>query len=305
MWIKRVVIFICSFFSLLSAQWLSARNLEVVSMHQIPLNLTASTKVRVDNNGTPCAVLMISLPLEDCDFEGNVIGNIVYKTNEYRLYVSSGTKMIRILAPDNEPLIIKFSDFGIDQVESKKTYEIKIKGEFGVSTKTQMQRLTINYNPHDGTFYLNGTQVSDKNGNGTISTILPVGTYSYLFIWQDKESSVRKDEGIIRLFSSTPRIVSIDGEETQQNNDESSDEEKTYNNAILAIREGNDYKAEQIAKQGLDKGYQICNEILAALLFAGYYDEDEPSVKESVTQQIKEYNSKRIIFSEYRNQYQR
>lgn len=302
--IIRALNFIFSILLFLNSPEVVARRLEVISMQYLPMDLTASSKVKVDNNGSPCALLRISIPIEDCEFEGNIIGNIIYKTNEYRLYVTSGTKKIRILAPDNEPMTINFSDYGIDHVESKSTYEIKMNGEFGVSSKTQMQKLTINYYPKNGTLYLNGTQFSNKDDNGITSTILPVGTYSYLFVWKDNESSERTKEGIVRLFSSTPRILNINDQDTQQNSMEFSDEETLYNNAIIAIREGDDYKAEQIAKRGLDNGYLICHEILAALLFAGYYDDKEQSDKDSVIQKIKEYNSKRVVLSEYRSQYQ-
>lgn len=291
---------IFSLIMLLNFPNLIARNLEVISMQQLPLDLSASTKVKVDNNGTPCALLRISLPIEDCEFEGNIIGNVTYKTNEYRIYVTSGTKKIRILAPDNDPLIINFTDFGIDHIDSKSTYEIKIDGEFGVSSKTQMQRLTINYNPPNGTLYLNGTQFSNKDDNGTSTMILPVGTYSYLFVWKDNESSENTTEGIVRLFSSIPKVLNINEGGIHQNNEKISDEETLYNNAILAIREGDDSKAEQIAKQGLAEGYQICNEILAALLFAGYYDDKEFSVKQAIEKTIKLYSGHRLNLSEYR-----
>lgn len=294
---------IFSLIMLLNFPNLIARNLEVISMQRLPFDLSASTNVKVDNNGTPCALLRISIPIEDCAFEGNIIGNVTYKTNEYRIYVTSGTKKIRILAPDNEPITINFSDYGINHVVSKSTYEIKMNGEFGVSSKTQMQKLTINYNPPNGTFYLNGTQFSNKDDNGTTTMILPVGTYSYLFVWKDNESSDNTKEGIVRLFSSSPQVLNINKQDTRPFNEEISEEETLYNNAILAIREGDDSKAEQIAKQGLAEGYQICNEILAALLFAGYYDDKELAIKESIIQRIKEYNSKRVVLSKYRSQF--
>ncbi|MCM1141102.1 MAG: hypothetical protein NC453_21245 [Muribaculum sp.] len=292
---------IFSIILLLDSPNLIARNIEVISMQQLTLDLSASTKVKVDNNGIPCALLRIYLPIEDCEFEGNIIGTITYKTNEYRIYVSSGTKKIRVMVPDNEPKTINFADFGIDHVDSKSTYEIKIDGEFGVSTKTQMQKLTINYSPKNGTFYLNGTQFSSKDDNGTTSTILPVGTYSYLFVWKDNESSERTKEGIVRLFSSAPKVLNIDEQNIYSSNEEITDEETLFNNAILAIREGDDSKAEQIANQGLAKGYQICNEILAALLFAGYYDDKGLNAKQAIEETIKLYSSNRLNLSEYRS----
>lgn len=289
--------FLCSTFFI----HVQARELSVKDFKHIPMDLSASTKMRTDNNGNPCALIKVALPIEDCDFEGNIVGSVTYKTNEYLVYVSSGTKSLLIKAPDNEPLMVNFNDYKIHAVEGKNTYQLKLDGEFGVTSSTQMQRLTIKYVPKAGTIFINGAQISGQDDNGKVSIVLPVGSYKYLFIWDDKSSI----EGTVRLFASAAKELSLTTSGEVESNSQLSitDEQRMYEQAIDAIKIGEDRKAEEIAELGLTKGFEIFNEIFAALYYAGYYDDDKEDKVARILNRIKNYDAGRLELSAYRNKY--
>ncbi|MGM9799915.1 MAG: hypothetical protein ACI30M_04450 [Muribaculaceae bacterium] len=286
-------------FTLMASFQLScARELEVKSFTALPFDLTAATKPRLDLNGNPCALIKVCLPIENCDFEGNILGSVTFKTNEYYVYVSQGTKRIAIKAPDNSPLMVEFKDYDIPYVESKSTYQLVLNGEFGVSSSTQMQQLTVKYTPTDGILYINEAVMSSPENNGLVSVTLPVGTYKYKFKFSNDNKNI---EGIVRLFSSAPTEITLtpDGE-VHNENETITDEQQLYEQAINELQIGNDTKAEEIALLGLSKGFDIFNDILAALYYAGYYDELPPNEINAVISRIAKFNSARVDLDSYR-----
>lgn len=85
------------------------------------IDITASTNQRLDNNGKPCKVITTE---QNLSFEGNIVGKVLYKTNEYWVYVSSGTKYLKIKATHVLPSLVRFEDFGVAGVASNHTYEL-------------------------------------------------------------------------------------------------------------------------------------------------------------------------------------
>lgn len=47
-------------------------------------------------------------------FQGNVVGDVAYNTSEYLVYVSPGTKILKMLHPEQNPIIIDFSKYGVE-----------------------------------------------------------------------------------------------------------------------------------------------------------------------------------------------
>ena len=74
-----------------------------------PYDISARTEKRLDLNGMGCALLKLELPIENVTFEGNVIGNVNYTTNEYWIYLTDGTKRLKIHAPGNSNVLLEFA----------------------------------------------------------------------------------------------------------------------------------------------------------------------------------------------------
>ena len=104
---------------------LQAQELTVKSM-QTTNDLSASTYERKDLNGAPCALVKVQLPSLGVKFEGNVIEPVEYKTGEYWVYMSKGSRELRIKHPLTQPLHVKFIDYNIKSVESRATYNLSV-----------------------------------------------------------------------------------------------------------------------------------------------------------------------------------
>ncbi|MGN1173454.1 MAG: formylglycine-generating enzyme family protein [Muribaculaceae bacterium] len=113
---------------LLSVVSFSATGQDMVirSFEARPFDVSASMHKRYDLNNQPCALVKVLLAAEGAAFEGNVIGNVDYKVSEYWVYMSQGTKRIRIKCPKYLPVMVEFSDYGINGLESNTTYELVV-----------------------------------------------------------------------------------------------------------------------------------------------------------------------------------
>lgn len=82
-------------------------------------------KQRQDNNGVICALVRVVVPLnKGVLFQGNVIGEIAYSGNEYCVYLSEGSRYLRIHYPGCETLFVDFKSLGYDGLQSKRVYEL-------------------------------------------------------------------------------------------------------------------------------------------------------------------------------------
>ena len=87
---------------------------------------SASTTPREDENGISCALLKIATVNKNVEFFGNVVGEVVNKTNEYWVYMKNGSECITLSAPYYSPITISFPNYEIESLQSKTTYNITI-----------------------------------------------------------------------------------------------------------------------------------------------------------------------------------
>ena len=103
--------------------------LKVRSFEYDPMDLTARRYQRRDLNNNGCAVIVVHLPIRECEFQGNVIGEPEFHANEYWVWVTPGTKMLKVLCPGVESLMVNFTDGqGKPGVESLATYHLRLDG---------------------------------------------------------------------------------------------------------------------------------------------------------------------------------
>ena len=80
---------------------------------------------RRDLDGVTCALVRVVVPVDShARFTGNVIGEVEYEGNEYRVYLSEGSRYLRVHYPGCAALLVDFQSLGYDGVESKKMYEL-------------------------------------------------------------------------------------------------------------------------------------------------------------------------------------
>ncbi|MDO5395465.1 MAG: hypothetical protein Q4F07_05820, partial [Bacteroidales bacterium] len=102
-----------------------SQELRVDGMRVLTNDLSASVYQRLDNNGHACALVKVVFPKAGAEFEGNVIGATEYRAGEYWVYLTPGSKFLKMKHAEHSPLMIQLGA-PIGPVESKRAYEIKI-----------------------------------------------------------------------------------------------------------------------------------------------------------------------------------
>ena len=157
-----------------------AQELSVKSFSEKSNDISASTSRRLDNNGTPCALVKVQLASSGALFEGNVMGTVEYKTSEYWVYMPQGSKRLTVKLEGYLPLAVEFADYGISSLEPRTTYQLVITG---VATKTQPQDeprtqtgwIRLDSEPSDAAVYIEGNYAGQTPYGGKY----PFGNYTY------------------------------------------------------------------------------------------------------------------------------
>lgn len=178
--------FVVVFILTLSVMTAEAAQLSVRSFAPDYADLTASVSPRLDLNGRPCALIAVELPVPDCTFQGNIVGDTQYMGSLYRVYVTEGTKMIQILCPYCEPLMVDLVDAdGNVGVASKVTYRLALDGYENAYPGATVPKptgpngnyLTLNITPKNNVVAkINGEM--QQVDNGEVMTFLNAGTYT-------------------------------------------------------------------------------------------------------------------------------
>ena len=169
--------------SLLFAVFISidAQKMTVESFEYLPKDLTARTSPRNDRNGTSCAVIRVGIALQGVVFDGNTIGNSVFNTGEYLVYMPEGSKQITIRHNSYVPLTVVFADYGIDKVESSYTYRLTILTGGGVPVVQQAQGnfLVMNVIPSTARVSIDNGESTLADSDGSFKIYLNNGSHSY------------------------------------------------------------------------------------------------------------------------------
>ena len=192
-----------SFFLLFAAiSTAFAQKLTVESFKLAPSDLTAQTQPRKDLNNHNCALIKVGLGLQGVQFEGSIMGNIENKTGEYWVYMPQGNRMLKVKHANYAPVMVTFADYGVEKVESNRTYELVVTALGGAQAE-QKQKLTIRYTPSSATVLVDNKMV--KGMNGVAQTTLPVGQHSFVVACDGYES----EEGTVKLKASAPSNLQI------------------------------------------------------------------------------------------------
>ncbi len=192
-----------SFFLLFTAiSSVFAQKLTVESFKLAPSDLTAQTQPRKDTNNYNCAVVKVLFVGDIIDFGGNIVKPVVKYTNETWVYMPQRTRQLKITTKDYLPLMVTFEDYGVDRLESNRTYVLTLVGNSQQQAQ-QSQTLTIRYSPSIATVLVDNKMINGSNG--VAQTTLPVGQHSYIVFCNGYES----EEGMVKLKASAPSNLQI------------------------------------------------------------------------------------------------
>lgn len=88
-------------------------------------DLSARTYGKKDNANEDCALIKVHLPFDGVSFVGDIVGEPIFKTNEYWVYVSQGSKELEIKYPNYKPTKVKFKELDINDLIGRTTYDLK------------------------------------------------------------------------------------------------------------------------------------------------------------------------------------
>ena len=144
------------------------------------LSASLVENLRTDEVGNVCALVKILLLDDISKVQGNVIGDIRNFSSEKWVYLSKGTKEIRIIPMHYKPLRVYFPDFGIDGVESKRTYVLDLviqnMGAEPVDAGGNFYALSVQ--PKNAMLTIDGV-LQPSSSDGEYSAMLPYGTHTY------------------------------------------------------------------------------------------------------------------------------
>ena len=199
-YMRKILLSIVLLFAAISSAL--AQELTVKSFKLASSDLTAQTQPRKDLNNRNCALIKVGLGLQGVQFEGSIVGNVENKTGEYWVYMPQGNRMLKVKHPNYAPVMVTFADYGVEKLESNRTYELVVNASGGAQAE-QKQKLTIRYTPSSATVLVDNKMVKGKNG--VAQTTLPVGQHSFIVFCDGYDS----EEGTVKLKASTPSNLQI------------------------------------------------------------------------------------------------
>lgn len=102
-----------------------AQLLQVTEVDLVSSDLSARTNSRLDINGNKCALVKFMGNAKVQSVSGNVIGDLLHKSDrETWCYLSPGTKKIIMNVENGIPCAIFFPDYDLS-IEAARTYEVK------------------------------------------------------------------------------------------------------------------------------------------------------------------------------------
>ena len=157
-----------------------AQELTVKSFKLAGSDLTAQTQPRKDLNDRNCALIKVGVGLQGVQFEGGIMGNVENKTGEYWVYMPQGNRQLKVKHANYAPVMVTFADYGVEKLESNRTYELIITASGNVigpvDAGGNFYALTVS--PKDAKVSIDGV-LQSSSSDGAYSAMLPYGSHTY------------------------------------------------------------------------------------------------------------------------------
>ena len=103
-----------------------AQEVKVKEFQRLNRDLLARTQERLDLNDDPCAVVRVSIAdVKSYKFEGNIIGDVIYRPGEAIIYMSQGSRNLTVTSDKFGTLRYEFPERLVKQV----VYKLSLKYE--------------------------------------------------------------------------------------------------------------------------------------------------------------------------------
>ena len=175
---KKLFLILLSVFALLNTA--VAQRLSVESFVLAPTDLTAQTEGRKDLNGDACALVKISFVGDVLDVEGNVIKPLVKRNNETWAFMTQESRQMKVVTKDYLPLMVTFGDYGIEKLQSNRTYVLTLAKPSGAQEPVDAggNFYAISVQPKTAVLWIDGIQ-QEVSSDGEYSAMLAYGSHTY------------------------------------------------------------------------------------------------------------------------------
>ena len=171
------------FWLLLFPLTINAQEMAVKSMVLVESDITANLEENLhqDLNGNYSGLVKVYLAASGAQFLGpSVLGQQAAAVSEYWVFMAKNAFKLQVTAPGYLPLDVNFRDYGIEGVESRRTYRliITLPQLNTTMTDTGMQYLTMSVEPKNCSVFIDGTPQQVENGE--VNILLSKGTHKYM-----------------------------------------------------------------------------------------------------------------------------
>ena len=175
---KKIYLLLLSVFALLNTA--IAQKLSVESFVLAPTDLMAQTEGRKDLNGDACALVKISFVGDVLDVEGNVIKPLVKRNNETWAFMTQESRQMKVITKDYLPLMVTFGDYGIEKLQSNRTYVLTLTKPSGAQEPVDAggNFYAISVQPKDAKVTIDGV-LQASSSDGEYSAMLAYGSHTY------------------------------------------------------------------------------------------------------------------------------
>ena len=175
---KKLYLILLYVFALLNTA--VAQKLSVESFVLAPTDLTAQTEGRKDLNGDACALVKISFVGDVADVEGNVIKPLVRRNNETWAFMTQESRQMKVVTKDYLPLMVTFGDYGIEKLQSNRTYVLTLTKPSGAQEPVDAggNFYAISVQPKDAKVTIDGV-LQASSSDGEYSAMLAYGSHTY------------------------------------------------------------------------------------------------------------------------------
>ena len=140
------------------------------------LNDGSAFHAPLDSLGSPCGLIKVRTDNPDLHFSGSIVGEVKNKLNEYYVYLTKGSKQLKVTHANFLPLVVDFNAYGIDEIASKATYILTLRESNYIKEKC---RITFSLKPENAQLFIDDIAIENLSGNGFYQLYLPKGEHVY------------------------------------------------------------------------------------------------------------------------------
>ena len=157
-----------------------AQELTVKSFKLAESDISAQTQPRKDLNDRNCALVKVQFVGTISEVEGNIVKPLVKHGNETWVYMPQGSRQLKILTQSYLPVMVTFADYGVEKLESNRTYVLILVKPSGQNEPVDAggNFYAISVQPRNAVVTIDGIQ-QNVSSDGEYSAMLPYGTHTY------------------------------------------------------------------------------------------------------------------------------